>query len=53
MEEAIAEAKKAKALGEVPVGAVIVVKGEIISRAHNEVEIRQDATAHAEILAAK
>ena len=38
-------------LGEVPVGAVISRNGEIISEAHNEVEARNDPTAHAEILA--
>ncbi|WP_423218570.1 tRNA adenosine(34) deaminase TadA [Syntrophothermus lipocalidus] len=37
--------------GEVPVGAVVVKNGEIISSAHNEKEKRQDATAHAEMLA--
>ena len=51
MRYALTEAEKAAALGEVPVGAVIVADGKIISRAHNEVEIRQDATAHAEMLA--
>ena len=53
MKEALAEAEKEKARGEVPIGAVIVVNGEIIARAHNEVEELQDATAHAEILAIK
>ncbi|SHE85298.1 nucleoside deaminase [Alkalibacter saccharofermentans] len=51
MEEALREAKKAYALGEVPVGAVVVRGGEIISRAHNMVEAYHDPTAHAEILA--
>ena len=51
MREAIAEAKKAEALGEVPIGAVVVVNNQIISRAHNFIESRKDATAHAEILA--
>lgn len=51
MQAALEEAEKAAALGEVPVGAVIVKDGEIISRAHNEVETRKDPTAHAEILA--
>jgi tRNA(adenine34) deaminase len=51
MEEALSEAKKAYALGEVPVGAVVAREGKIISRAHNMVETYQDPTAHAEILA--
>lgn len=51
MQAALEEAKKAAALGEVPVGAVIVKDGEIISRGHNEVETRKDPTAHAEMLA--
>lgn len=46
---ALEEAKKAAALGEVPVGAVIVRDGEIISRGHNETETRKDPTAHAEM----
>lgn len=51
MQAALEEAKKAAQLGEVPIGAVIVRDGEIISRGHNEVETRKDPTAHAEILA--
>lgn len=51
MREAIAEAEKALALGEVPVGAVAVRNGQIIARAHNEREIGTDPTAHAEIIA--
>lgn len=51
MQAALEEAKKAAALSEVPVGAVIVKDGEIISRGHNEVETRKDPTAHAEMLA--
>lgn len=51
MREAIKEARKAEALAEVPIGAVIVVDGEIISRAHNLRESKQTAIAHAEILA--
>lgn len=51
MNEALAEAKKAFAMNEVPIGAVIVSEsGEIISRAHNLRESEQRATAHAEIL---
>ncbi|MEW6770191.1 MAG: tRNA adenosine(34) deaminase TadA [Bacillota bacterium] len=51
MREALREAEKAGALGEVPVGAVVVVGGEIVSRAHNLRETLKDATAHAEIVA--
>jgi len=51
MREALAEAEKAFALGEVPIGAVVVRDGEVISRAHNLRESTHDATAHAEILA--
>ena len=51
MRETIIEAKKAYHRGEVPIGAVITLQSEIIARAHNEVEIRRDPTAHAEILA--
>ena len=51
MEEAIKEARKAMQCGEVPVGAVIVRNGTIISRAHNLKEKLKDVTAHAEILA--
>jgi tRNA(adenine34) deaminase len=53
MEEALKEAEKAYIENEVPVGAVIVKNGRIISMAHNEKEARQDATCHAEILALK
>lgn len=51
MKEAIVEAKKAESLGEVPIGAVIVLDGEIIARAYNLRESHQSAIAHAEILA--
>ena len=51
MEEALRQARKAVAKGEVPVGAVLVVKGKIVTRAHNQVEELKDATAHAEMLA--
>lgn len=51
MEEALIEAAKAAEAGEVPVGAVIVRDGKIISRAHNMTEQAKDPTAHAEILA--
>ncbi len=51
MREAIKEARKAFEMGEVPVGAVVVCDGQIISRAHNLMESTHDPTAHAEILA--
>ena len=51
MREALRQAQKANEAGEVPVGAVIVQAGKIIARAHNQVELLKDATAHAEMLA--
>ncbi len=51
MLEAIIEAKKAKQINEVPIGAVIVLNGEIIASAHNLRESKQNAIAHAELLA--
>ena len=51
MREAILLAKEAAALGEVPVGAVLVIDGRIIARAHNLREKNRMATAHAELLA--
>ena len=51
MQEALLEAKKAGAIGEVPIGAVIVYDGEIIARGHNRSIIDNDPTAHAEIVA--
>lgn len=48
---AIMEAKKAGELGEVPVGAVVVARGKVVARAHNETIRAHDPTAHAEILA--
>lgn len=53
MSLALGEAQAAADLGEVPVGAVLVDgdSGEILGRAHNEVEARHDPTAHAEMLA--
>lgn len=53
MNEAFEEAKKAEAIGEVPIGAVIVKNGRIIARAYNMREKLKDPTAHAEILAIK
>jgi tRNA(adenine34) deaminase len=51
MSEAMRLARRAFALEEVPVGAVIVRNNEIIARAWNQVETLKDATAHAEMLA--
>jgi tRNA(adenine34) deaminase len=51
MEIALNEAKKAKKHGDVPVGAVIIKNGIVISKAHNEKEKRRSATRHAEIIA--
>lgn len=51
MLEAIKEAQKAKEMGEIPVGAVIVKDGQIIGRGHNLTETQKDPTAHAEIMA--
>jgi len=53
MKEALKEAREAFEKDEVPVGAILVYKNEIIARAHNQVEILGDATAHAEILCLK
>jgi tRNA(adenine34) deaminase len=50
MREALKEAKKAFDRDEVPVGAVLVHEGKIIARGFNQVEMLQDATAHAEML---
>lgn len=49
MKQALNEAKKAEAKGEVPIGAVVVCKGQIIARAHNLTETLNDVTAHAEM----
>src|SRR2546423_14900977 len=51
MQEALRLAMKALAAEEVPVGAIVVRDGKIISRAYNQVELLKDATAHAEMLA--
>ncbi|PIK30607.1 tRNA-specific adenosine deaminase [Bacillus siamensis] len=51
MREAIKEAEKAEAKGEVPIGAVLVLHGEIVARAHNLRETEQRSLAHAEMLA--
>ena len=49
--EALAEARAAAAVGEVPIGAVVVRAGKIIARAHNRRELDQDPSAHAEFAA--
>lgn len=54
MREAIAEAQKARTLGEVPIGAVIVgPDGAIVGRGHNLRETTHDPTAHAEMIAVR
>ena len=51
MRMALREAEQAAAEGEVPCGAVIVLDGAVIGKAHNQTELLRDPTAHAEILA--
>jgi len=51
MREALAEAERGSAAGEVPVGAVVVIDGVIVGRAHNAPIALSDPTAHAEVLA--
>jgi len=51
MREALRQGQKAYAADEVPVGAVVVREGKIVARAHTQVELLKDATAHAEMLA--
>jgi tRNA(adenine34) deaminase len=51
MRLAIREAERALEHDDVPIGAVVVREGEVVGAAHNERELRQDPTAHAEILA--
>lgn len=51
MQQAIEEARKAEAKGEVPIGAVIVKEGQVIGRGHNLRETKHDPLGHAEILA--
>ena len=51
MAEALAEARRAAAEGEVPIGAVVVADGRIVGRGRNARERLNDPTAHAEILA--
>jgi tRNA(adenine34) deaminase len=51
MKWALREAERAAAVGDVPVGALVVVRGEIVARAHNRREADHDPTAHAELIA--
>ncbi|MCK4463531.1 MAG: tRNA adenosine(34) deaminase TadA [Candidatus Omnitrophica bacterium] len=51
MKEALKEAKKAFEKDEVPVGAIIVFKRQVIGRAHNQIKALKDPTAHAEMIA--
>ena len=51
MREALREAHLAADAGEIPIGAVVVWKGRIIGRGHNQTEQLHDTTAHAEMLA--
>ena len=51
MQHALREAEKAYAEGEVPVGAIVVIRDKIIARGYNQVEKLNDPTAHAEIIA--
>lgn len=51
MREALTEARAAAALGEVPIGAVVVHEGRVIARAHNRRELDEDPSAHAEFSA--
>ncbi len=51
MEVALEEARAAAELGEVPVGAAVVIDGDIVCRAHNETVVQKDLTQHAELIA--
>lgn len=51
MKKAIEEARIAESKGEVPVGAIVVVNNNIIARGYNQVEMLNDCTAHAEMIA--
>ena len=51
MNEAIKEARKTQKSGDVPVGAVVVLENNIIGRGYNQVELLNDPTAHAEMIA--
>ena len=51
MAQALAEAEKALAADEIPIGAVVVFNNQVIGRGHNQTERLRDVTAHAEMLA--
>ena len=51
MSAALEEARSAAEFGEVPVGAVVMIDGAVVSRAHNETVARKDVTQHAELIA--
>ena len=51
MKQALKEAEKALEADEIPIGAVVVCNDKIIARAHNQTEMLNDVTAHAEMLA--
>ena len=51
MREAVKQAHCASDSGEIPVGAVVVCEGQVISKAYNQVELLHDPTAHAEMIA--
>jgi len=50
MELALAQARRGAALGEVPVGAVLIKDGTVVAEAYNQIETAPDPTAHAEML---
>ena len=51
MQQALAEARKALAAAEIPIGAVVVFENQVIGRGYNQTERLRDVTAHAEMLA--
>ena len=51
MKLALAEAKIAALAGEIPIGAILVYKNQILAKTHNQTELLNDVTAHAEMLA--
>lgn len=51
MQLALQEAQKAMEKDEVPIGAIVVLQGKIIAKGYNQVELMNDSTAHAEIIA--
>jgi tRNA(adenine34) deaminase len=51
MEQALAEARRAESIGEVPIGAVVVLGGKVVGRGYNRRETDRDPLGHAEILA--